>query len=173
MRQETLFVKLLTTWRKVTHAKQYCSTDPPAKYCHPDFPPESSPPGTGLRQLQRRVVRGCTCAPHKFPSESTIYLQSTSPPRSLTNAQFPLRLAGHLLVSRPRISVPSSRGGSEGGSTSEDIAFLRADGGEVYRICQRSVLEQFDEFSAPVEIQDDVLALDRSTFGSLHAGNLI
>jgi hypothetical protein len=69
--------------------------------------------------------------------------------------------------------VPSSRGGSEGGSTSEDIAFLRADGGEVDRICQRSVLEQFDEFSAAVDIQDDVFALDRSTFGSLHAGNLI
>jgi hypothetical protein len=34
-------------------------------------------------------------------------------------------------------------------------------------------LEQFDEFSASVEIQDDALALDRLTFGGLHAGNLI
>ncbi len=34
-------------------------------------------------------------------------------------------------------------------------------------------LEQFDEFSASVEIQDDALALDRSTFRGLHAGNLI
>ena len=34
-------------------------------------------------------------------------------------------------------------------------------------------LEQFDEFSASVEIQDDALVLDRSTFRGLHAGNLI
>ena len=34
-------------------------------------------------------------------------------------------------------------------------------------------LEQLDEFSASVEIQDDALALDRLTFGGLHAGNLI
>ena len=31
----------------------------------------------------------------------------------------------------------------------------------------------FHEFSASVEIQDDALALDRSTFWGLHAGNLI
>jgi hypothetical protein len=35
------------------------------------------------------------------------------------------------------------------------------------------MLEQFDEFSASVEIQDDALVLDRSTFRGLHAGNLI
>jgi hypothetical protein len=34
-------------------------------------------------------------------------------------------------------------------------------------------LERFDEFSASVEIQGDALALDRSTFGGLHVGNLI
>ena len=34
-------------------------------------------------------------------------------------------------------------------------------------------LEQFDKFSASVEIQDDSLALDRSTFWGLHAGNII
>ena len=34
-------------------------------------------------------------------------------------------------------------------------------------------LEQFDKFSASVEIQDDSLALVRSMFGRLHAGNLI
>jgi hypothetical protein len=32
------------------------------------------------------------------------------------------------------------------------------------------MLEQFDEFSASVEIQDDALVLDRSTFRGLHAG---
>jgi hypothetical protein len=35
------------------------------------------------------------------------------------------------------------------------------------------MLEQFDEFSASVEIKDDALPLDRSTFWGLHAGNLI
>jgi hypothetical protein len=34
-------------------------------------------------------------------------------------------------------------------------------------------LEQCDKFSASVEIQDDSLALDRSTFWGLHAGNII
>ena len=34
-------------------------------------------------------------------------------------------------------------------------------------------LDQFDKFSASVEIQDDSLALVRSMFWGLHAGNLI
>jgi hypothetical protein len=34
-------------------------------------------------------------------------------------------------------------------------------------------LEQFHKFSASVEIQDDSLALGRSTFWGLHAGNII
>ena len=34
-------------------------------------------------------------------------------------------------------------------------------------------LEQFEEFSPAVEVQVDALALDRSTFWGLHAGNLI
>jgi hypothetical protein len=34
-------------------------------------------------------------------------------------------------------------------------------------------LEQFDKFAASVEIQDDSLALDRSTFWGLHVGNII
>jgi hypothetical protein len=35
------------------------------------------------------------------------------------------------------------------------------------------MLEQFDAFSASVEIQDAALALGQSTFWGLHAGNII
>jgi hypothetical protein len=58
---------------------------------------------------------------------------------------------------------------------SERVESLFSGPAEVKRIglVINPTLEQLDKFSASVEIQDDSLTLDRSTFWGLHAGNII
>ena len=58
------------------------------------------------------------------------------------------------------------------GRTSQELAVAGPTEVTWIGLLNDRMFEQFDEFSASVEIKDDALAPDRPTFEGLHAENL-